>query len=94
MHRTPRSLHPAGTARSRLGVGTTVTFTVPTAAATLDRRDPVPDDGTRLADKRVLIVDTHATSRRLLGEMLLAWGMRVADTSSPHSLATLGRRFA
>ena len=71
------------TARSRLGVGTTVTFTVPAAAATLARRDPVPDDGTRLAGKRVLIVDSHATSRRLLGELLLAWGMRVADTSSP-----------
>ena len=84
------------TARSRLGVGTTVTFTVPAAAATLARRDPVPDDGTRLAGKRVLIVDGHATSRRLLGELLLAWGMRVADTSSPAAALRWigeGRRF-
>ena len=45
------------TARSTLGAGTTVTFTVPAAAATLARRDPVPDDGTPLgrqagADRR------------------------------------------
>ncbi len=72
------------TARSTLGAGTTVTFTVPAAAATLARRDPVPDDGTPLAGKRVLIVDGHATSRRLLGELLLTWGMRVTDTSSSH----------
>jgi len=84
------------TARSTLGVGTTVTFTVPAAAATLDRRDPVPDDGTRFAGKRVLIVDGHATSRRLLGELLLGWGMRVADTSSPAAALRWigeGRRF-
>ena len=84
------------TARSTLGAGTTVTFTVPSAAATLARRDPVPDDGTQLAGKRVLIVDGHATSRRLLGELLLAWGMRVTDTSSPAAALRWigeGRRF-
>jgi signal transduction histidine kinase/DNA-binding response OmpR family regulator len=70
-------------ARSRLGAGTTVTFTVPAAAATIARRDPVPDDGGRLAGRRALIVDGHATSRRLLGELLMgSFGMRVADTSS------------
>jgi signal transduction histidine kinase/response regulator RpfG family c-di-GMP phosphodiesterase/HPt (histidine-containing phosphotransfer) domain-containing protein len=72
------------TARSRLGAGTTVTFTVPADAATLARRDPVPDGDGRLADRRVLIVDAHATSRRLLGELLIgSWGVRVADTPSP-----------
>ncbi len=84
------------TARSMLGAGTTVTFTVPAAAATLARRDPVPDDGTQLAGKRVLIVDGHATSRRLLGELLLAWDMRVTDTRSPAAALRWvgeGRRF-
>ena len=80
------------TARSTLGAGTTVTFTVPAAAATLARRDPVPDDGTPLAGKRVLIVDGHATSRRLLGELLLAWGMRVADTMLTGRCPALDRR--
>jgi CheY-like chemotaxis protein len=72
------------TARSRPGHGTTVTFTVPAAAAELARRDPVPDDDGRLTGNRVLIVDGNATSRRLLGELLMgSWGMRVVDTSSP-----------
>ena len=44
----------------------------------------MPDDDGRLAGRRVLIVDAHATSRRLLGELLIgSWGMRVADTPSP-----------
>ena len=73
------------TARSRLGAGTTVTFTVPRRrrrrwpAAT---RCPPTTGGS--AGRRVLIVDGHATSRRLLGELLIgSWGMRVADTPSP-----------
>ena len=41
-----------------------------------------------MAGNRVLIVDGHATRRRLLADLLIsAWGMRVADTASPDAAA-------
>lgn len=84
-------------AHSTPGVGTTVTFTVPAPAAPLARRDPVPADRSALAGRRVLIVDGHARSRRLLGELLMgSWGMRVSDTASPATALRWigeGRRF-
>ena len=65
---------------SAVGVGTTFFFTVPL------RVDPAVDalGAAPLADLRVLAVDDHAASRRMLDELLRSWGAEptVADGAS------------
>ncbi|MBT0773257.1 response regulator [Kineosporia sp. J2-2] len=70
--------------------GTTVTVTIPAAAATLERRDPVPDDTSALAGAHALIVGSIPRTRMAIGEKLFGeWGMRLDGTASPD--VALGR---
>jgi signal transduction histidine kinase/DNA-binding response OmpR family regulator/HPt (histidine-containing phosphotransfer) domain-containing protein/HAMP domain-containing protein len=71
------------TAVSRLGAGSTVTFTIRAEAAELDRRDPVPDAVPSLVGKQVLVVDDNAVNRQILLRQLASWGVRGTDTDSP-----------
>ncbi len=85
------------TAASALGSGTIVTVTVPAAATTLARRDPVPPDTSALAGGEVLMVGSHARTRALVGDWLVrTWRMRLTATSSPEvalSWLRAGRRY-
>ncbi|MCK9895745.1 response regulator [Frankia sp. AgB32] len=78
------------TAAGSPGVGTAMTVTLPAAAATLARRDPVPADTSALAGGKVLLVGGDARTRALVEDRLArSWRMRVAATASPGS--ALGR---
>ena len=72
------------TAASVAGSGTTMTVTLPAAAAVLARRDPIPVDTSALAGGEVLMVGSDAPTRALVGDWLVrSWRMRVAGTASP-----------
>jgi signal transduction histidine kinase/CheY-like chemotaxis protein/HPt (histidine-containing phosphotransfer) domain-containing protein len=74
------------TAASEPGSGTTMTVTVPAAAAALGRRDPVPDDTSALAGAEVLLVGSDARTRTMVGTWLVRhWRMRFAATASPET---------
>ena len=60
------------------GRGSTFWFTVPVALA---QQPTEPGQPQALAGVRVLVVDDHDTSRRIVHEQLTAWGMR------PHAVA-------
>jgi len=71
------------TAASEPGVGTTMTVTVPAAATTLERRDPVPADTSALAGGEVLMVSGDSRTRVLVGNLLVrSWRMRISNTAS------------
>jgi signal transduction histidine kinase/DNA-binding response OmpR family regulator/HPt (histidine-containing phosphotransfer) domain-containing protein/HAMP domain-containing protein len=81
---------------STSGVGSTITFTVRAAAATLARRDPLPDTAPHLVGKRVLVVDDSAVNRQILLRQIASWGMHGIDTASPATAlrwVTEGERF-
>ncbi len=61
--------------KSELGKGSDFSFTVPLKIETADiAGSPKPD---RLAGTKVLVVDDHEVSRRVLGQLLVEAGMRV-----------------
>lgn len=71
------------TAASQPGSGTTVTLTLPGAATTLARRDPVPADTSVLAGGEVLLVTGDSRTRALVGDTLVrSWRMRISITAS------------
>jgi len=71
------------TAESQPGSGTTMTVTVPAAAATLSRRDPVPEDTSVLAGREVLMVSNDFRARGQLGDWLVrSWRMGFTVTGS------------
>jgi two-component system sensor histidine kinase/response regulator len=75
--------------RSRPGQGSTFWFTV-----RLERQSPgaaaAPAAPTRLAGRRVLVVDDNATNRQILKQQLGYWGMRTtAVEAGPKALALL-----
>jgi signal transduction histidine kinase/CheY-like chemotaxis protein/HPt (histidine-containing phosphotransfer) domain-containing protein len=85
------------TAASQPGSGTTMTVTVPAAAATLARRDPVPEDTSALAGGEVLMVGSDARTRALVGDWLVrSWRMRITNTTSTETALRwlrAGRRY-
>jgi signal transduction histidine kinase/DNA-binding response OmpR family regulator len=66
---------------SEPGRGSTFHFTASVAPAT-ELPAAAPLTTAMLQDRRVLIVDDNATNRRLLQDMLLAWGMAPASAES------------
>jgi signal transduction histidine kinase/DNA-binding response OmpR family regulator len=72
--------------KSRVGEGSTFHFT-----ARLGRQEggrPAP----RLRGAKILVVDDHATNRKILEEMLLSWGLTpTCVDSGPAALEELGR---
>ncbi|MEP7306990.1 MAG: response regulator [Acidobacteriota bacterium] len=60
---------------SEAGKGSTFHFTAHFAAASVAPKVTAVPDPVDLRDRRVLVVDDNATSRRLLEEMLLGWQM-------------------
>jgi CheY-like chemotaxis protein/HPt (histidine-containing phosphotransfer) domain-containing protein len=85
------------TAASTPGSGTTITVTVPAAAATLVRRDPVPADTSALAGREVLVVGDDARTRARVGGWLFgSWRMRITGTPSAETALRwlrAGRRY-
>jgi CheY-like chemotaxis protein len=69
---------------SGLGTGSTFTFRVPLAATREGRLTSSPRGAVHeLAGARVLVVDDNDTSRRILHQMLEAWGLVPEDTAEP-----------
>ena len=66
-------------AESVLGEGTTFWFKLDLPIA--QERPALPPENVDLHDVRVLLVDDHEVTRRVLGEQLHRWGLRV-DTAS------------
>ncbi|OHV34123.1 hybrid sensor histidine kinase/response regulator [Pseudofrankia saprophytica] len=85
------------TAASQPGSGTTMTVTMPAAAATLARRDPVPEDISALAGREVLMVGSDSRTRALVGNWLVrSWRMRITITASTETALRwlrAGRRY-
>ncbi|MDT3442506.1 MULTISPECIES: ATP-binding protein [unclassified Pseudofrankia] len=85
------------TAASQPGSGTTMTVTMPAAAATLARRDPVPEDTSALAGREVLLVTSDSRTRVLVGNWLVrSWRMRItitAPTETALRWLRAGRRY-
>ncbi|MDB4973492.1 MAG: response regulator [Myxococcaceae bacterium] len=68
-------------ARSKLGEGSTFTFTFRAQASEAPPRD---EQGiARLHGLQLLVVDDNATNRQLVMDFAAAWGMSVLDTRSP-----------
>ncbi|MFO7917244.1 MAG: PAS domain S-box protein [Anaerolineae bacterium] len=73
---------------SEEGVGSTFWFTIPfekQPSQEVEARRPWDDEGTWMAEKRVLGVDDNETNRRVLASMLASWGCRheeVADAKT------------
>jgi CheY-like chemotaxis protein len=79
----PKSLPPGPRPPGSPGPGTAVTVIVPAAAASLERRDPVPEDTSALAGAEVLMVGRDPRTRTLVGQKLVReWRMRMAGTGS------------
>ena len=73
--------------KSRVGEGSTFHFT-----ARLGQQTGAPRPPPRLRGARILVVDDHATNRRILEEMLLSWGLTpTAVDSGPAALEELER---
>ena len=69
------------TVESEPGAGSTFTFTVRAAEATLPARSP--EKAPELRGLRVLIVDDNPTNRRILTLLGDRWGLKVRATGSP-----------
>jgi PAS domain S-box-containing protein len=67
---------------SRPGRGSTFTFTVRAAEASLPALVPEAS-GVQLKGLRVLVVDDNATNRRILTLLARKWGMVASDAASP-----------
>ena len=84
-------------AESRQGVGSTFTFRVPLAATREGRLTSSPRGAVHeIAGARVLVVDDNDTNRRILCQMLEAWGLVPEDTAEPATALGWvrgGRRF-
>ncbi len=63
------------TVESRMGEGSTFTFTIQAEAAAGPARTFLQDDQPHLAGRHLLIVDDNATNRRILQRQAEAWGM-------------------
>jgi PAS domain S-box-containing protein len=75
--------------RSRPGQGSTFWFTV-RLGQQAPGTAPTPSPPTRLAGRRVLVVDDNATNRQILKQQLGYWGMRATTVESgPKALAAL-----
>jgi len=73
--------------KSRVGEGSTFHFT-----ARLGQQTGAPRAPPKLRGARILVVDDHATNRRILEEMLLSWGLTpTAVDSGPAALEELAR---
>ena len=69
-------------AESRVGGGSAFHFTAPFALAAESAADLLPAAPQALCAVPALVVDDNATSRRILEEMLVAWGMRATLADS------------
>ncbi|HEU0102216.1 MAG TPA: response regulator [Mycobacteriales bacterium] len=76
---------------SRVGVGSTFTFTS-TLGVSTERRGPGATAATSLLGARALVVDDNAESRRVLQLQLRRFGMACVEVSTPaHALDLLAR---
>src|SRR3990172_1973353 len=63
-------------AESESGAGSTFHFTARFGCKQGPLQRTAPREGVHLIDLPVLVVDDNKTNRRILGEMLVKWGMR------------------
>ncbi|PPE72573.1 hypothetical protein C3942_17495 [Solimonas fluminis] len=75
---------------SRPGEGSVFSFSF-IAGSDPAWRAPPPADASRLAGKRLLVVDDNDTNRRILRAAAQEWGMQVTDTASPQEALALIR---
>jgi PAS domain S-box-containing protein len=77
---------------SELGRGSQFHFTLPFESREAPMNKVLPRDLSDLQGARVLVVDDNATNRRILEELLIAWGLRpTLVDGGPAALQTLER---
>ncbi|MFI7585645.1 ATP-binding protein [Spongisporangium articulatum] len=84
------------TAAAAPGGGTVMTVTFPAPAASPSRRDPLPDGGTTLTGRRLLLVGARPAARTAARRRAESWGMEVVGTDSvavAQGWLTAGRPF-
>jgi PAS domain S-box-containing protein len=72
------------TAASRVGVGSTFSFTLDPPRADAPAVGPVTRHNQDLTGRTALIVDDNHTNRQILRLQLEGWGMRCTDLADPH----------
>jgi PAS domain S-box-containing protein len=78
---------------SELGVGSTFFFNIVLAAAPSETEGEIPNRIRLLQPKTLLIVDDHATNRRMLELLLDSWGMNtILASSSEEALKLMAER--
>jgi PAS domain S-box-containing protein len=83
-------------ATSKLGQGSTFSFTVSLGVTPSKPRPYLPSTRVTLAGRSLLIVDDNATSRRILTQLTTAWGLLPEAVDTPGQALELirgGRRF-
>ncbi|HKX30516.1 MAG TPA: two-component regulator propeller domain-containing protein [Blastocatellia bacterium] len=81
---------------SRVGTGSTFSFRIVVPAAPATKRGPLPGEQPQLAGKRLLIVESYETNRRIVTQQARSWGMIPESVASgPDALELLkqGRAF-
>jgi PAS domain S-box-containing protein len=71
-------------ATSKVGQGSTFSFTIRTEFLPAQRRPYLAGPKLHLSDRRVLIVDDNATNRRILTTVVTGWGMVPRTAHSGH----------
>src|SRR6185436_6237270 len=74
---------------SETGVGSTFIFTALLRVSTERRTEPEGAAELALNGRSVVVVDDNATSRLVLRQLLLGWGMTCTDVATPAELLAL-----